>query len=351
MDFARILTLAASIGAAIVLHAAPCHAGGEAWLVYQAPPACPTRAEFLAAVGSRAAPVTAPAAARTIEIAIRQAADGFTGSFQIRDRDAVSGQRQLHALACDDVTNGLAIVTAIALGADPSAAPPPPASPPPAAAAPARSTVSQEDRLKKNADIFTGNVEVPAGTLRFQSLLTTTLTAGAVVGLVPSLVLPRYDLTLFRANFATTPNALTYLVGPILHVRVSYMGQGTFRSGDGYATKASGFGFGMSGCRAPVYDTRALILLGCVEYSAGVMQLDTRNAAGMQTQSKSVALAAVGLELEAAYNLGGRFFVSGKLGGDFSFSKLTADRPDGTQIFQSQPFNAHALLGIGTYLK
>jgi hypothetical protein len=339
--------IAASLAAAAVLHAAPCRAAGQEWLAYQAPAACPTRAEFLAAVGARGAPVTGPTTARTMEISIEEVGGGFAGAFQIRERDAVSGQRELRAAACRDIANGLAIVTAIALGADPSA-PPPPAVVSPIPAPPP----SQEPyRLQKTADIFTGDVQVPAGTLRFQSLLTATLTGGAVIGMIPSLILPRYDLTLFRANFATTPSALTYLVGPVLQARVSYLGQGTFESTDGYATRASGFGFGMSGCRAPVYDTRGLILLGCIEYSAGFMQLDTRNASGMQTGSKTVALAAVGIDLEATYNLGSRFFLSGKLGGDFSFSKLTAERSDGTQLFQSQPFSAHLLLGIGTYFK
>ena len=194
-------------------------------------------------------------------------------------------------------------------------------------------------------------MEVPAGTLRFQSLLTTTVTAGVVVGMIPSVVLPRYDLTLFRGNFATTPNALTYLVGPILNLRVSYLGPGTFRANDGYTTRASGFGFGASGCRAPLYDTRGLTLLGCIEYAAGVMQLNTKNASGMQTESKSVALAAVGVDMEATYSVGGRFFLAGKLGGEFSFGKLSANRVEGSQIFQSQPWSAHGMLGIGTYFK
>ncbi len=343
--------MAIAIAAVAVSYATPCQAEAEGWLTYEAPPLCPTRAEFLAAVGSRGAPVTGPSGGRGIEISILQAADGFAGSFQIRERDAVSGQRELRAAACHDVTNGLAIVTAIALGADPSA-PPAPAvvSPLPARAAPA-APPAEAYRLRKNADVFTGNVEVPAGTLRFQSLLTTTLTGGPVVGMIPSVIVPRYDLTLFRANFATTPSALTYLVGPILQARVSFLGDGTFRSSDGYATRARGFGFGASGCRAPLYDTGGLTLVGCIEYSAGIMQLDTKNASGTQTQSKSVALAAVGIALEATYDVAGRFFVAGTLGGDFSFDKLSADRPDGSQLFQSQPFSAHALLGIGTYFK
>jgi hypothetical protein len=348
MALRGMMAVAISIGA--IWCATPCQAEAEGWLTYQAPPLCPTRAEFLSAVGSRGAPLTGPSSGRGIEISILKAADGFAGSFQIRERDAVSGQRELRAAACNDVTNGLAIVTAIALGADPSAPPsaavvsplpaPAPAAPPPEAY-----------RLRKNADVFTGNVEVPAGTLRFQSLLTTTLTAGAVVGMIPSVVVPRYDLTLFRANFATTPSALTYLVGPILQARVSFLGDATFRSSDGYTTRARGFGFGASGCRAPLYDTGGLTLVGCIEYSAGIMQLDTKNASGTQTQSKSVALAAVGIDVEATYDVAGRFFVAGKLGGDFSFDKLSADRPDGSQLFQSQPFSAHGLLGIGTYFK
>lgn len=213
MDYRRFGVMVASIGAAVIVRTTPCKAEADAWFAYQAPPVCASRAEFLTAVGARGVSVAGPAAARTMEISIRQADDGFVGSFRIRERDAVSGERELRAAACNDVTNGLAIVTAIALGADPSA--PPPAAPlstPPARAAPAP---VQEYWLQKNADVFTANIEVPAGTLRFQSLLTTTLTGGVVVGQIPSLVLPRYDLTLFRANFATTPNALTYLVGPV----------------------------------------------------------------------------------------------------------------------------------------
>jgi len=346
--------MAASIGAVAASYAAPSQGATGGWLAYEAPPVCPSKSEFLEAVAARGVPLPETAGDRRMEISIRQAAGAFSGSFQIRDGDATSGQRELHAAGCRDVSNGLAIVPAIALGADPSTSSPAIVTPPPAAS-PALPTPTssprQEERVRKSADMFTGTVEVPAGTLRFQSLLTATLTGGAVVGMIPTLVVPRYDLTLFRGNFATTPNAFTYLVGPILQARISYLGDRTFRSPDGYASSVRGFGFGMSGCRAPVYDTHGLTILGCIEYSAGVMRIDTKNALGMQTESKTVALAAVGIEGEATYALAGRLILSAKLGGDLSFSKVSADRSDGTAIFQSQPFSAHVLLGVGTYLK
>ena len=331
--------------------AGPPDAASAVRLAYHVPAECPSEAEFVAAVSARGSHFDGPAAqgvARGMDVAIRKDGDGFAGSFKVRDNEVPSGPRDIHAATCADVMDGLAVVTAIALRGNAEGTPPrstdstarepaPPATP---------SKASGSKRLRKIGDVFTNDIQVNAGTLAFKSVLTLTASGGAVVGVIPSLVLPRYDLNLFRGNFVTTPSGQTYLVGPILRARVSWLGERTYRS-NGFSTNAQGFSFGMSGCRAAVYDTRGAVVLGCLEYAGGVMTLDTRNAEGTRTQLKTVGLGTVGAGIQSQYNFGAYFHVDLNLGLDVSLSKLTAERPDGSEIFHSQPFSGYAVAGIG----
>jgi hypothetical protein len=352
------VSAAALIGLTLTVQAASARAETGEWLAYRAPEGCPTEAQFIAAVRARGARIERDARkdnGRKMDVSIQRDEGGFSGSFQVREADAVSGARELRATRCVEVTNGLAVVTAIALAQDKEgvAAASPSSVGSPSGAVPATAPslpVPAEPKhdFRKSGDVFTKDIEVNAGTLRFESLAPFTVSAGGTVGLVPSLLLPRYDVGIFRANFATLPNALTYLVGPILRARVSWLGDATYRSSDS-STTARGWSFGMSGCRAPAYDTRGLVVLGCIEYSAGIMLLDTKNAAGTSTQSKTMGMAMLGIGIESEYNLGAHFHLDLKIGGELSLNKLTAERPDGSQIFHSQPFSAHALLGVGVH--
>jgi hypothetical protein len=159
--------------------------------------------------------------------------------------------------------------------------------------------------------------------------------------------MPRFDLTLSRANYVTTPEGDSYLIaGWLPKVRWSWLGPAS-KDSNNFSTKIWGMKGGFSGCSSLTYDTRGAIILLCGEIGAGLMQLDTTDAAGTKVQSKAVGLGFAGFELDSSYNLGQSLHINLKLGGELSLSKLTAERPDGSEIFHSSPFSAYFQLGLG----
>ncbi len=341
MDVGRVLAMAASIGAAVVLYAAPAQGAGDDWLAYEAPSVCASRAEFLAAVGARGARLPGPAASRTLEVSIRQATDGFAGSFQIRERDAVSGQRELRAAAVQRRHGRLGHRHGHrARRQSQRTAIPDSRRPPRIRREPGRRLHHvQPSRIasERPATCSPETCEVPAGTLRFQSLLTTMVTAGVVVGMIPSVVLPRYELTLFRGNFATTPNALTYLVGPLLHAARQLPGPGNvpgerWLHDEGQRLRVRGEWMP----RAPLRHTRT--------HAARLHRIrGGRHAAQHQERGRHAdsnprasRWRQWGSTFEATYSLASRFFLAGKLGGEFSFSKLSANRARRNARFSSR---------------
>jgi hypothetical protein len=341
-------------------------AGSSATLKYSAPRGCPPETEFVAAVGvrgglfERAEP---EGSGRQLDVSIRKDGAGFAGSFQVVDGGGASGAREVHASSCAEVMDGLAVVTAIALREDaektPATAPmasetPPVAVPPAPAPAPAPppavSPEPDEGRLRGRSEFGMADkaVEVEAGRLAFRKAVALTLAAGGAVGLVPSVVLPRYDFTFTRADFVTTPGARSYLIGPIVRVRASVLGEGTYRSQD-LSTSAAGLSFGVGVCFSPIYDTRALVLLLCGEFGGGMMRFESKSAAGSQTQEKSPGFGTTALEVESDYNLGGTFHLNLKVGVDFLLNKLAAERLDGSEIFHSWQAAPYALAGLGLH--
>ena len=73
---------------------------------------------------------------------------------------------------------------------------------------------------------------MPAGKLGVKRNFVGTLSGGVMLGVVPGLVLPRYDFTLERASYITTPAQTNYLIGSVFSVRWSYLGVATHRDGD-----------------------------------------------------------------------------------------------------------------------
>ncbi len=208
-------------------------------LVYEAPAACPTEAQFVDAVAVHGGALggadsgTGPA----LVVSIGEAGAGFSGAFQVRDAAGSSGKRQVSGRTCAEVADALAVVTAIAsrpADAASAADPPPDATtdpapaPDPAAAAanevrppepPAASPVRPPPiRLRGNTRVFPPpreTVRVDAGDLRFDLAGTVTAAFGAAWGLVPSTVLPRYSLTFTTASFVTMPGGRQRINGLI----------------------------------------------------------------------------------------------------------------------------------------
>jgi hypothetical protein len=329
-------------------------AEGSVSLAYEAPAGCPAQPEFVGAVAERGGAFEGEGAAgshRVMVVAIRRDNRGFTGAFQVRDDETATNKREVHGQSCGEVVDALAVVTAIALRSDSAVTPvaAPPVAPPPQP----KSAVEPPpaERFRGSTRIFpprTEKVEVGAGTLRFDLQRNYTLSAGVVVGMVPSLVIPRYDLTAVVASFVTTPEGAQRIAGLVFQLRLSAMGPATYRSAD-TSTAVSGFSFGIGLCQSPRYDTRGLMVLFCGEYGGGFLSLDTKGADGGQIQSKNAGYGTVTLGGEIQYSLGSIFHVGAKIGGGLNIGDVTAERADGTRIFKTPVLSAYGLLGIGLH--
>lgn len=301
-----------------------------------------------------------------MRIDIKADGKGFSGTLEARTPQGESATRRVRADNCAELVDGLAVVTAIALREDTSDPPssragsgdaPPDAAgttehtpaPPAVPAAPATNRVApRQDPRLRTIGVWDDKKSIPvsAGELGVNRAFAMTLSGGAVFGAVPNLIMPRYDLTFSAASFITTPNAEKYLIGGIPRVRFTYFGKSTLRSG-GFETSLVGFKTGAGTCTSFLHDLEGLVLLACTDFNIGVMQVETKDATGTVTQSKSVGQGTAGIELAARYNFSRLFHASFTLGGEAWMSKLSAERPDGSSIFDSRLLSGNAELGLG----
>jgi hypothetical protein len=341
----------------------PAHAQPSVRLDYRAPEGCPSQADFVAKVEARNSHFEAAQAAsrlRGMDVSIRQGAHGFEGSLRLEAREGTSALREVHAEACSEVANGLAIVAAIALSgtqetADPTAVQASPPDPVPVPASPKRAPdavpnaapeSAPRPRLVANSFKRDPLLEIGPGTLRFDAVRSYSLGAGVDFGLLPGLLLPRYELALAVANFVTPPDKASYLVGPILQARAAWLGPGTTHN-QGFATRAFGMEVGISSCSGLPYDTQGLSLLLCGEFAVGWLKMATKDAQGQTVQTKQPGFGTAGLLLETQYKIGSVFQVGMRLGGRVQFGGMSAERADGTEIFGAPLFGAYGTAGLG----
>jgi hypothetical protein len=190
------------------------------------------------------------------------------------------------------------------------------------------------------------DVQVPAGKLAIGYQAGYTLTAGAALGVIPNLTLPRIDFAISRTNIVTTPADEDYVIAGALRVRWSIFLPATYRSA-GYSTRVLGLKAGIGACTPLTYDPLGLTVKACSEIAAGVMSLETTDGSGVRTQNESTGIGTASVELNTQYNLGSLLHLDLQLGGEMWLTKLTAERPDGSQLFHSSLFNAYALVGLG----
>jgi hypothetical protein len=332
-------------------------------LEYTAPTGCPTQVEFVALVANRGGTFAEPDAnvrARRMLVSLRREASGHVGELELRADEAASDARELRGQSCAEVAEALAVVAAIALrGAKEEAgtiAPPPPGTTPsepvapPAQGAPSAAPLAtpRETRLRAIGAWGNDQVAVSAGPLQVRRSLALTLTGGAVLGAIPGVVVPRYDLTFSRANYITTPQGSNYLIGGIVGVRWSFLGKATHRSGD-FATRISGFKAGAHLCASLTYDTEGFVALFCSGFALGLVHLETEDRTSDYRQSKDIGIGAASIELNCSYNIGKYFHVNAVAGGEFWVGKLAAERADGSELFHSRLFNANLQLGVGVH--
>ena len=336
-------------------------------LEYTAPVGCPTQTEFVAFVTQRGGDFAHPGPktkASAMIVKLRREASEHVGSLELRADDMASDQRQLHAASCAEVAEALAVVAAIALrGADepsepvaaspvvavepagPEAATAPPAPKPSPAAVP---PPPSETRLRPIG--LWGNEQVPvtAGPLQVKRALTATVSGGAIFGAIPGVVLPRFDLTLSRTNFITTPERSSFLIGNVLRVGWTYFG-GITRETGAYKTAIHGIKAGVSSCTSLTYDTQGFVALLCGSFTVGVISLDTKESGSDYHQDKVVGTGNASLELDVRYNIGQHFHLSANASGDIWPGTFSAERSDGSKLFESRLFSASAQLGFGVH--
>jgi hypothetical protein len=358
----RALALFPSLLVSILV--GPAWAAAPARLVYRAPAGCPSQAQFERAVherGARFDQVPADVAGAELHVALRADAEGFVGTLDLAGVSPLPQPREVHAARCEEAVRGLAVITALVLHAEPSATPPAavpgrPSTPPPRfmplpstplPSTPQTSTPQPSTRLKSIGQFEDEGVNVEAGTVRFERELSYTLSAGAEVGLIPGVVMPRYDLTLSRANVVALPGGDRYLVGGWLpRVRWTVLGGSTYRSDDA-SVDMLGLKAAFDGCSSAVYDQGGLVMLICGEIGAGALRMLTKDGAG--SRERVVGIGGGGLELNAQYNIGSVFHVDARIGGDLTFPGIRAERADGSEIFSASLWSAHASFGVGLH--
>ncbi|HEY3256993.1 MAG TPA: hypothetical protein VGJ91_23715 [Polyangiaceae bacterium] len=337
------------------MRVSPAQAADRVALAYDATAGCPSEADFKAAVegrGGHFAGPGAPGAPLALQVSITRQTGGFRGQLQAMNEDATSAEREVHGATCQEVVDALAVVSATALNpeAESPAAPSAPAAPAPAVIAvptPAPAPAS-EGHLRATDHVSNAKIPVEAGTLRFDLARALTLSGGVELGLLPHTVLPRYDLALTAASLVTTPGGKTFMNGIILRLRLSYLGQATYKADDA-RSEVQGLAFALSTCWSPIYDTRGWVALLCGEYGAGALDIRSKDLNGTQTQRKGAGIGFAGLGVDTQYNLGSLFHVGFKLGADFFVDSFGAERPDGSSIFRSSQFAGYGMLGFGAH--
>lgn len=344
------LTAAAITTAA---HAAP-------RLDYRAAPGCPADTEFLAAVEARGGNVDlAGGSANGIDVVIERTSDGYRGTVRVKDTEQSSEAREVSSAACGEVADGLAIVTALASRTGslpdattvttPNAVAPAPASPP--ATAPLKTPVAKPapaTRLHTVGQFGDETLTVSSGEVRVRNDTSVTLTGGALFGIAPGTVLPRFDLTLARTNFITTPDGGGHIVGGIIRVRWTVLTPTEYRKDDWsaqlFVLKAS-----IGGCSQLFYDLEGLVVLACGEVGAGLAQVTTKDPTGHTTQDERQGLGSAAVELDVRYNLGHSFHLGLMAGGEAWLGQVKATQSSGSEIFHTNLLGGYALAGFGLH--
>jgi hypothetical protein len=338
-------------GTTAVAHAAP-------RLDYRAASGCPTNAEFVSAVLARGGSVDLGAGSNAeIDVVIERTGDGYRGTARVRNAGQSSDTREVSAPACADVADGLAIVTALAsqTGSMPDSAPPTSAvaAPAPAKAAttpnaPATPQPKPSTRLNTLGQFHDEALSVEKGELRIRNDTALTLTGGALFGIVSGSVIPRFDLTIARTNFITTPDGAGHIIGSILRTRWTLLTSPEYRRND-WSARFFGGKASIGGCAQLAYDLEGFVALVCGEVAAGAANVTTKDPTGHVTKDELVGLASAGLELDTRYNWGRHFQVSLTAGGEAWLSPIKATQSDGSEIFRTHPLGAYALAGIGVH--
>lgn len=345
----------------LALASAAALAAAPAALDYQAPAGCPDAARFVAAVEARGASPAGGASSagqRGLSVRIEAEGGGFAGSLALPWGAKASESRRVQGKSCAEVSDALAAVTAIALQRDAEAEPAPVAV---SAPAPVTTAVAAPPlaALQPGADGADGagplelvmvrkDVLIPSGKLVLDHIASYSLVAGAQLGAIRGVVLPRMDFDITRTNVVNTPDARAFLLGNQFRVRWTLLGLAQHRV-QGYETSLLGLKAGVGGCTPLTYDPSAFILKVCSDFAVGMVELTTQSPNGGARREKTQGLATASLEANLQYNLSRLFHLDLRAGAETWLNRISAERDDGGRLFQSSLFNAHVLIGVGLH--
>ena len=344
---------------AVAFAAASAHGEPKVALEYRAPGLCPDRAQFVAKMADRGGRLEGADSAERVqklEVSVEQSSESaFVGTLLVTATDGSSTSREIHDPDCVEVVTGLAVVAAIALGGREGSEPQSPALAEPqeaprsveAPSAPVKPK-APEPHLRGSSFGPPSSIEVSAGTLRFERDQRLTLRGGIDYGLIPHLLMPRFDLDLSASEFAVTPSGSSRLVGPIVQVRWTMYGPAS-RTEGGRNTEALGFGASVASCSAFTYDDRGLSLLACGEFGLGSLAVETTEADGSSSK-KHTGFGLAGLTFDTKYSLGKLLHVGLQLGGRMQLGAIDANEVGGQQDSDVPLFwGGYATAGIGVH--
>ncbi|MDP9033363.1 MAG: hypothetical protein M3O50_01030 [Myxococcota bacterium] len=341
-------------------------------VAYSAAEGCPRGEEFAASVLTRGRNVTAvnDDSSATVRIAIAtEPGGGYRGTLHMASSDRAA--REVRGATCREVADALAVVTVSSLapplqgataptpiettefaptpGETPATAM---ATPPPKPPTPTVSPPPHAVRESHTGNIGTApnQLAVGPGTLKFDRDIMMTLYGGVQTGIVPGIVLPRFDFEVARTNFVTSPEGNSYRVVPTVRLHYTFFPpdpKQEYRSRYGATSAGGGIGIGADLCSPLYYDRTGLTMLLCAEFMGGYFAVQTISPTGVKLQDVIKGFSTGGLALDLAYNFGRHFHVGLKTGASLAIGNLTAEAPDGSQIFKSDVLSLHGLIGVG----
>jgi hypothetical protein len=332
---------------------------------------CPSDSDLVVAVAARGRAIVSVAAGGddVLRVTLRKEASGYRGRLEGAGR--AGGERELSGATCREVVEAMAIVVASALGPASSAAAAPVVSPAPtavtSAAPPNTAPASTEPTASARASTpsaaptapSTSATEGAAQEAPNEVVITKaeaatvkqyrdfTFLAGGMTGPLPGTIVPRFDLEARRSAVLDIPGRGTFVVGPIVRMRVSYFGSGTVAYEAGSA-KLQGTSVGLSPCLQLAYRRAGLSALLCPEFAAGVVvdEIQARGSAAKVTSSRPFST--FGVDGELVYALGPHMHLAAKFGFDGQLARLSGERSDGVAVYRSRFVSVHSLLGVGT---
>jgi hypothetical protein len=370
--------IAALSGIATVISVTHAAQASAIQLTYSAPPGCPSSAEFLRALDARGADVQLEAASRVIAVTIEQSASGYTGRLQVEDEQGTTRAREASAGTCPEVADAMAAVGALILApppAEPTAQPSSTATPTTGTSATAPSTTARTTTVEASSAAaeaskppaaptegdsaprdFRGasalgaearhwKRDVKAGPLHYDLITSTTVHGGATVGLLPNVVVPRFDLSFVTAPFLTLPGGEQTLVGVMPRIRLGVVGP-VSTSISGQDVDLLGYDLRLGLCFSPHYDTQGWVLFGCAEYGGTLFDLDL--GSGENRRNETHGYANVGLDFTAQYNFTPWFHLGLRAGTEAYVGRDQIPLGDGFGSFNlGDPFTGSASLGLG----